>query len=482
MENENVVEEATEKKDSQITENEPVTKKEKKESSYLKFVPIILTVAVIVGAIGIYLNFYSNPKRIVALGIDKISTKLKNAINSTNVESKIKDNYTLEGKLNLNAESEYLTSLATYSTEYQMYSKLLTNLSKTENSFKIVEDLKSKKLYAAIDSKLNNSELINAKYLIENNTEYYFIKGFLNSYVNNGTNDFFESLDKNSTSVENMLYVYDVAVKSFKQNLKSDYFTKKSEEVTIDGKKQKLIKNSLVINDKRAKEIAKAVLKDLKADKKANKILTDLNKDFKNSKVKDSNVILEDDEKIVFNVYTDSLLYNIKKYEISTTSGSDETSITYEEKKDTSKIEVLSNSKVQAILNIKKESDQKSSIEIMDANNKKIGEATITNSDTNKAISLNITSDDTTIDFSVDSTTKEEKKNEKYVVTGNVTCKITSANMVVADVKIGLDGTLTNDTTINEDVSNSVLASSVTSADQTNFSIKIQEVLLKLMS
>lgn len=489
MENEEKIEQSKENQATATVEQQPKEAikansnlNSKKETDLKKFVPLLLTIAIIIGAVGFYLTLFSNPKRVIATGIDKLSSELKKVINYTETNNIIKDNYTLEGNLDIKAESEFLTLLGNSSLEYQAYPKLLSNLSKTKNNFKIVQDKTNKKLFTSIDSSLNNEELISAKYLIENNTEYYFIRGFLNSYINNGTNDFFEALDENATSQENIIYIYDATIKSFKENLKSEYFTKEKEEITIDGKKQKLIKHSLVINNKVAKEIASAILKDLKEDKKATEILTGVNKDFNKSKVKESTTILNDNEEIILTVYTDSLTYSAKLYKLTAKSSNNTTSITYQDTKENKKIEILEDDKIQLVLNIKEETSSKTSIEIMDSKDKKIGEGTIVSTDTNKNITLSVTSSATTIDLSMDSITQEEEKDKKYNVEGNVACKVTSDNMTIIDLNIDIKSTISTDTKIDEDVSNSVLASSVTEQDKTNLSTKMQGVFLKLMS
>ena len=71
--------------------------------------------------------------------------------------------------------------------QIQTYQKLLNNLGKTKNTITIKQDKTNKKAYLELDSNLNSTKLINTKYLIENSTEYYFVEGFLNTYVNNGS-------------------------------------------------------------------------------------------------------------------------------------------------------------------------------------------------------------------------------------------------------------------------------------------------------
>ena len=165
---------------------------------------IVIAIAVILIGIGLWIYYFQSNKRIIAKGIDNISTTFTDKLLMNKENLDIGNDYTLNGDLTFNLESDYLKTIATQYPEYQTYSTLITNLSKTKNKITYIQDKTNKKLLMSLDSKYNNSDLINVKYLIENNTEYYYIKGFMDSYINNGTSNYFEALDNDTTSSENL--------------------------------------------------------------------------------------------------------------------------------------------------------------------------------------------------------------------------------------------------------------------------------------
>lgn len=193
--------------DNNMEQQVPTNNKENKHKSKKKLiVSIISIIAVIIIAIGIYTAYISNPKRIMAAAIDKVSSNFKDIID-LDEKNKIGENYTLKENIKLDIESDYLSALGTYSIEYQPYINLINNLSKLDTNITITQNKEAKQLFASLSSSLNNEELINVKYLIKNNTGYYFIKDFLSTYINHGSNNYFESLDESTTNSENIEYI-----------------------------------------------------------------------------------------------------------------------------------------------------------------------------------------------------------------------------------------------------------------------------------
>src|SRR5699024_3175721 len=96
----------------------------------IKKLIIIIAAAVILIGIGVWIYYFQSNKRIIAKGIDNISTTItdKLLMNRENID--IGNDYTLNGELTFNLESDYLKNIATQYPEYQTYSTLITNLSK----------------------------------------------------------------------------------------------------------------------------------------------------------------------------------------------------------------------------------------------------------------------------------------------------------------------------------------------------------------
>lgn len=484
MENKEQIEELSIDNSKDIEQNtieQNTEEKVPKHKSKKKFVISILAViAVIAIGIGVYTAYISNPKRIIATAIDKVSSNLKDMMNFDD-KSKMGENYTLKGNIKLDVESDYLSALGTYNTEYQPYINLVNNLSKIDTNFTVIQNKKDEQLFAAVNSTFNNEELINAKYLIKNNTEYYFIKDFLATYINNGNNNYFETLNESATSNENIEYIYDFCIKSFKKNLKDSYFAKETVKQMINDKEEKLTKVTLKVNNEVAKEIANNILKDLKADKKANKILTGLNKDFNDTKIDNDATLFVGKEEINIIVYVDRFTSKAKKYEFSIVDSSNSMAISYEDNKETDKLKISYNNAVIIIMDISEKNDT-TTIDIKDSSNNKLATIKAFESDDNYNLTFNGEIESIAIDVEATSKTTEIKKNKNYKSDSTVEAKITSDNTVFGKMKLDMTSEITDEANINEDVSNSVLSSSITDTQKTSLQTKLTEILIKLMS
>lgn len=179
------------------------------DKSKLKLIIIITLIAVVFISAGIYIGYFQNNKRIIGKAIDNIKTDItKYYLPEYDNLSKF-DTFTMNNDIKFNINSELLQ-------EEPMTTNLINNLNKTKNKVTIKQDLNNKKAYMDFNSTIDDSELFSMKYLIENNTEYYYIKGFLDNYINNGNSNYFESLNKDTTSSENFDYIYNFTLTSFK--------------------------------------------------------------------------------------------------------------------------------------------------------------------------------------------------------------------------------------------------------------------------
>ena len=132
---------------------------------------------------------------------------------NSRIETGLEDNYKTTSNIKMNLKSDYFSALATMDPSYAMISNLLNNLSNTENNITMVQDKENKKLFFNLDSKLSGQSLINTKYLVENATAYYSIDGVTNTYVNNGNNNYFESLNSSTTTNENLKYLIEMCIR-----------------------------------------------------------------------------------------------------------------------------------------------------------------------------------------------------------------------------------------------------------------------------
>lgn len=435
-----------------------------------KVLIIIVAFLGVVGiGVGLYLGYLSNPKRIMGSSIDKLNTEFKN-ITQKEDTTNIGENFTATSNIKFNLEGDYLKSLEQIDSEYSIYSNLIKNLSNTDNKIIFTQDKENKKLLLQLISNLNSHELISTKYLIENNTEYYYINGYTNSYINNGTNNYFESLNEDITARDNFNYLYDFVNNSLKNNLKDEYFTKTTEKDST--------KVSLKLNNNICREIISNVLNDLKKDKKASKILTSYNKNFSKTKIKNNQKFLEENEEIEVNIYTDKILYSPKKYELIVTNNKETQTITYQKEKEKKIIEIKNpDTSYKAEITNK---DRKTDILIKDSENNNIGTIKITKTDTTKNIVMNLKVDNIVVDFTINSKNTNINSKKEYTNNMDILLKITSNDMNLIDFKVNINTKVTNISKIDEDISTSILKSSITDAQKDTLNKKLENIFVKL--
>lgn len=445
-----------------------------------KVLVLLVGVAILLISSGIYIGYIQNNRVIISKAINNITTKIEDKYLMKYEDIGTMDNYTLTSKVNFSIESDYLKQLSISSPEYLVYLNLINNLSKTDNQLIFKQDKDNEKLFIDYKSTYNSNELISYKYLIENNTEYYYLKGFLDNYINNGTSNYFETLKNNETNRENIKYVYEVFINSFKDNLKKEYFTKTGEKVEIAGKEKTLQKVTLELDNNRLIDIFTHILEDLKKDEKANKILTGIDNDFKDKKVSKKTTYLDKDQKLIFSAYVDNLTYKIKKYQLDIVAKDDCNTITYEVDK-------------QDILNIYENKTLVSSslitykenqiiMDIKDKYKNSIGQILIKNENNSYQISVNIQKDDVNFNFSINQNLDNIKKNKSYNSKLNIIGLISSQNSVLASIKIDADNKVSTGAEINENTDKATFAKDLDSNKQQQLQQVFTNIFTQLMS
>ncbi|MCI8460165.1 MAG: hypothetical protein HFE81_02085, partial [Bacilli bacterium] len=211
----------------------------KDENKRRKFYCILIItfafiIAIVLIGIGVYFNMITSNNYIMGTAIDKSDSLLKNYLE--NNSHQIKDNYTLNSKINFNLDSEEARNKSITDLEALKRVNYLKNLSLMNIEINLKKDAKKKRLLFELDEKILEEEIVNYKYLIENSTEYYFLNNFLNNYVNDGSCNYFESLNSENTSEDNIIYLHDFLIESLKKNLKDEYFERYDVTENISGK------------------------------------------------------------------------------------------------------------------------------------------------------------------------------------------------------------------------------------------------------
>lgn len=436
----------------------------KKKSKKPIIILVILGILLLVG--GGVLTYLTSPKYITTSVIKEMSKNVTNLINQED-KTGLEENFKTTGTIKFDLQSDYFQSLSTMDPTYASIANLLKNLTNTENNITIVQDKKNKNLFVNYDSKLSGQPLINTKYLVNNATEYYYIDGITKSYINNGNNNYFESLNSSTTTIDNTKYMIEKIQESLSNNIKEEYLSESYQD------QYKVI--TMTLTEDNFVELANNILKDLKNDTKANQIMTSLNKDFSKKTITKKDV--SGMKTIKFNIYVNKLLPRVMKYELKT---DDKNSIIYSKENNQNVVEIHEGESL-----IKLEittQDEKTEVKITDDKNNDLGSISISKTDTNYDVIAKIITEDMNIDIGYNYQMTNLKKSTSYDSTATISLNIAAKQTTILDGTVTMKMHSTNDTTITEDVSNSALASTLTSNQQELMNQKITTVLTQLMS
>lgn len=439
--------------------------KEKKKKGKKLVVGLIILGLILIAGGGV-LTYFSSPSYVSKTVIKEFGQKATELMNSR-IETGLEDNYKTTSNIKMNLKSDYFSALATMDPSYAMISNLLNNLSNTENNITMVQDKENKKLFFNLDSKLSGQSLINTKYLVENATAYYSIDGVTNTYVNNGNNNYFESLNSSATTNENLKYLIEKIAESMANNLEESYL---SESYTDE---YKVI--TITLTEQNIVTYGNKIINDLKNDEKANQIMTGYNANFSEVKLTEKDVTGTGTIKV--NIYLDKILSQVSQYELELGNGN---KCIYYKENGKEIVELISEEET-TTLEIEKHGE-KTEINIKDGSNASLGTVTISQTSTNYDIVANITSEEATLDFGYNYQITNLKKSTSYDSAATITIKMTAQNTTIIDGTITVTSQTTNDTTISEDTSSSVLASTLSGTQTELLQQKIALIILSLMS
>lgn len=439
--------------------------KEKKKKGKKLVVGLIILGLILIAGGGV-LTYFSSPSYVSKTVIKEFGQKATELMNSR-IETGLEDNYKTTSNIKMNLKSDYFSALATMDPSYAMISNLLNNLSNTENNITMVQDKENKKLFFNLDSKLSGQSLINTKYLVENATAYYSIDGVTNTYVNNGNNNYFESLNSSTTTNENLKYLIEKIAESMANNLEESYL---SESYTDE---YKVI--TITLTEQNIVTYGNKIINDLKNDEKANQIMTGYNANFSEVKLTEKDVTGTGTIKV--NIYLDKILSQVSQYELELGNGN---KCIYYKENGKEIVELISEEET-TTLEIEKHGE-KTEINIKDGSNASLGTVTISQTSTNYDIVANITSEEATLDFGYNYQITNLKKSTSYDSATTITIKMTAQNTTIIDGTITVTSQTTNDTTISEDTSSSVLASTLSGTQKELLQQKIALIILSLMS
>lgn len=446
-----------------------MNEKVKKKGPNKIFGILLLLIAVIAIGAGIFLTYITSPKFIATETIKKMSENIVSFMDNNKTDTGLEENYKKTSTVTMNLQSDYLTTLSQTDPSMVPYANLLRNLTNTTSTTTMVQDIENSRLFLDYNTTLNEEPLINLKYLVENSTEYYYIDGVSETYINNGNNNYFESLNSETSINDNTKYLIEKVGESLASHIEDNYLSSSYEsdykKITITLTEDDLV---TVVNN---------VLSDLKKDSKASKILSGYNESFNDFEI--SKDMISGLGTVEFNIYIDKVLGTVKKYDMNLEESKIE--LSYDDSTDQKELELIANNesvgKVQFSTN-----DGNITLNIVDDSNNVVGTISTTKTSTNYDIIMNLTLDTTIIDINYNNQITNLKKNTSYDSTTNIAINISSNNTTLINGTINITSNITNDTRIEEDTSTSVLASTLPATKEELLTEKMTTVFTRLMS
>lgn len=439
-------------------------KKEKKRGHKLVVVLILLSIALLAG--GGVLTYFTSPKYVAQTVIKEMGENATQIL-ANRQETGLEENYSTTGTLKIDLQSDYFQGLSTTDPSYATIANLFRNLSNTQNNIAVVQDKENKRLFINYNSTLNGQNLFSTRYLVEDATEYYYIDGVTSTYVNNGNNNYFESLNSATTTNENLNYIIEKVTESVKDNIEDSYLSTTYED------NYKVVTITLTEDD--LLQLGNNVLEDLKKDTKANQIMTGYNQNFADTKITKDQI--KGIGTIQLHIYLNKISTQVERYELNMEDG---TTLSYSIANGNKVIEITQNDSTTKFTITT--TNDKTDITITDEENTTIGSVSISKTSTNYDIIANVTTDTMSMDFGYNTQMTNVKKGTSYDSSTTITLNISSQNTMLLNGTITLDTTTTSDTTIEEDTSTSVLASTLTGTESDLLSQKLITALTQLMS
>lgn len=435
--------------------------KKNKKSKKNKFPILVFLLSIIMLLLGFYYECVASPSRILKKVLVNITSNITDVMDMFEFDTKMpqSNTKTLTIKVSSNT-NKYKSKLDLQKYNKKLsdinYQNLTKNLNDTNTIVKIVTDAKNKKRLLTVDSFLGNTKLLNTKSLIENATEYHYDPTITSSYINLGNNTYFESVNDNTNTYDNLKYLHEYIVQELATNL--------IDKIKVENEKD-YNKININLNSKDLNNILDTVIDNLKKDSKASTIITSYKKYFiinkKELKISLKNVNIE------FSIYTEKYTYNIKKYAIHITDKKRNIDISYHpENKQTGSgsIEIDNN---QYKFEYKKENKTKEVI-LYDNANRKIGEISLEKTNTGVLFDSNTLINDNELNINYIYNILNLKKKKSYDEEQQLIIRHSSKEQEILNLDLVINTKVDAKSRILENNKDTIIKSSLTEQEQTN--------------
>lgn len=380
--------------------------------------------------LGITLNKKSEPLVVTKTLLEEVFPKITRFFAFSDLANS--DSFSCNFDIKIENNTSNATSLT---ANYKLLRNITAKITPYEANISFLQDEKEKCALLEAKENLSNGPL-NSRLLIENATNYYKVEDYTETYINNGSSNYFENASSKNI-FDNINYLMELYFNSFIANLKEEYFTKYPTTTIVNEKEEKVNRISLKLTN----DILEKIQKDIYRDLKKNIVFTSL---FSNT----SFFSLEDNASITLNIYVDRVFSKIRKIELVNLIGEDESKISYEAN-DKMLLYIVNNDKIEEYIKVKNKE-----ITIYDANNKSIGQVAIKNTKS-KAINIYLNDLDNYFEFVYES--QSDKNENRKLLSLNLRVK----NIDIINFLFNVNSECTKKANIIENTEDSILQSSL---------------------
>ena len=452
----------------------------KKKNKFPIF-PFLLSIALL--ALGFYFELIANKERIFKKSINNIFENIIEVVNMFEFDTGLSNNYRKEADIKITSNSFNNTYLINQNNIIKKENLTLNignvfrNLNETNIKITSIKDLQNKKRFVHLQSSLKGVNLLELKKLTENSTQYYYVSGFINNYVNNGNDNYFEAIDQKTTIIDNAKYLSNFIIESIANNIKQNNYKTTEEKLTINNKEKNYKKISVFIDKNIADEITKNVIKDIKNDDRSSNIILSTNKEINDIKTD----IFPKNANLTINTYVENYTYKIKKYEIIYVNSKtkENITVTYEYKNKNEGIgDIIINNEKYKYEYISKEMSKEMTLY---NEYQKIGNVSIDKTKTGILFDLNIINNNKELSINYIMNLLNLKKGKSYNQEQQLTIR-TEVNNEPLNFDINVNTKVNNKTKIDEDTSSSIIERTLTKEDKTRLNNIFLDVISKLNS
>lgn len=440
-----------------VKEKEVKERHRMKKSVKVGLILFIITFTTIFSTFRI-ISYFNNPRVITKRSLLNIGEEIKNIVKLSDEPTIIGNNFNIQSTITTNLDSQVFKDEALTDSKMLENLFLINNLNASKTTLSIIHNTKDKKFFYNRQTIKNDKVVVNDKYLIDNSTEYYFVQNFLDTYINDGNNTYFETIKEDVDAMDNIKYLYKLILESIPDCIDEDYYNVTDTTTYIDNKTESVHKVSIKLDNIKLRKIANKVLAKLKKDKRAFNILNGVIDDFSNYRITSKTKYIGTNDTITVNFYTKGTLNKTKKYEVIKTAPKSTEGFTYEVKNKT--ITLLKDNKVRYYLKYKL-TNTNIKIEVFNKSEKKIGSIVFDNTDSRKHLTIEI--EDEVYDTSLDINYKvTDKKSTSYKSNTKAIINIKKDGKNYLSGTANMDTKVNNKVTIEEEVNDVTFSSEIT--------------------